>query len=471
MGATAAATFPSATIGSDSADLTDDGNARFLVAEYSGELRYVPDAGKWVTWEGTRWQWHPDDGPAIEAARDVIRRIPTDNAHLKAWRLKSMRARAIADAVRLARAAPPMRIAASEFDRHAWQLNTPGGVVDLRSGAIAASTPALFHSKQTAVTPDGAMKTPLWDRFLQTMFQSNAQLERYMQRLAGLMFIGEVIEHVLPFAHGAGGNGKGVFAEVLSAIAGDYATSAPQGFLVVGPTKHPTELAMLQGRRLVVTSEINEDTKFDEAKMTALTGGDTITARFMGKDFFDFAPSHTFLLLGNSQPKVETGGDSEWRRLRLIPFTHSVPEAEKIDGLQTRLVEEEGPGILHWIIQGAVDYAADGLRTPDLVHAATDAYRAEEDQLGRFVEDRCRVGGGDIARVEMSELRKAYDGWCREQHEDAVTTTAFGRQLKQRFDIGSAKSNGRRFYTNVTLYAPERDDEGEDPRETRWDQR
>jgi putative DNA primase/helicase len=471
VGATAPATAPAATIGSDSADLTDDGNARLLVAEYAGTLRYVPDAGKWVTWEGTRWQWHPDDGPAIEAARDVIRRIPTDNAHLKAWRLKSMRARAIADAVRLARSTPAMRIAAAEFDRHAWQLNTPGGVVDLRSGAIASPTPALFHSKQTAVTPDGQMKTPLWDKFLQTTFQSNPHLERYMQRLAGLMFIGEVLEHVLPFAHGPGGNGKGVFAEVLSAIAGDYATSAPQGFLVVGPTKHPTELAMLQGRRLVVTSEINEDTKFDEAKMKALTGGDTITARFMGKDFFDFSPSHTFLLLGNSQPKVETGGDSVWRRLRLIPFTHSVPEEDKIENLQTRLVEEEGPGILHWIIQGAVDYAADGLRTPDVVLAATDTYRAEEDQLGRFVEDRCSVGGGDVARVEMSELRKAYDVWCREQHEDAVTTTAFGRQLKQRFNIGTAKSNGRRFYTNVVLYAPEVDDEGDDPRETRWDQR
>ncbi|WP_279367369.1 phage/plasmid primase, P4 family [Microbacterium testaceum] len=471
VGAPATATAPAATVGGDSADLTDDGNARLLVAEYSGTMRYVPDAGRWVTWDGTRWAWHPDDGPAIEAARDVIRRIPTDNTALKAWRLKSMRARAIGDAVRLARATPAMRVAAAEFDRHPWQLNTPGGVVDLRTGAIATPTAALFHSKQTTVTPDATMKTPLWDRFLATTFQSNAAVERYMQRLAGLMFIGEVREHILPFAHGAGGNGKGVFAEVLSAIAGDYATSAPQGFLVVGREKHPTELAMLQGRRLVITSEINEDTKFDEAKMKALTGGDTITARFMGKDFFDFAPSHTFLLLGNSQPKVETGGDSVWRRLRLIPFTHSVPESERIEDLQQRLVDEEGPGILAWIIRGAVGYAADGLDTPAEVLAATDAYRAEEDHLGRFIEDRCSTGGGEYARVEMAELRKAYDAWCKEQREDALTAQSFGRQLKQRFDVGTAKSNGRRFYTNVTLYAPETETESDDPRDTPWHER
>lgn len=459
VGQAAAATAPAAQIGSDSADLTDDGNARLLVAEYSGTMRYVPDAGKWVTWEDTRWVWHPDDGPAIEAARDVIRRIPTDNKELASHRLKSMRARAIADAVRLARTAPPMRIAASHFDRHPWQLNTPGGVINLRTGETAAPTPALFHSKQTTVTPDPDMPTPLWDRFLATTFQSNAPLERYVQRLAGLTFIGEVLEHVLPFLHGPGGNGKTVFAEVLSTIAGDYATEAPQGFLVAGRDKHETELANLQGRRMVVGSEVNENTRFDEAKVKLLSGGDKITARFMRQDFFTFVPSHTFWLLGNSQPKVETGGESFWRRLRLIPFTHVVPEQDRIENLQQRLVDEEGPGILAWIIAGAVDYAADGIPTPAEVLAATDTYRAEEDHLGRFIEDRCAVGGGDAARVETSEFRKAYDAWCREQHEDALSSQAFGRQLRQRFDIGSAKSHGRRLYTNVTLYAPETDDD------------
>ncbi len=468
VGNAAAATAPKAQIGSSSADLTDDGNARLLVAEYSGTLRYVPDAGKWVTWEDTRWVWHPDDGPAIEAARDVIRRIPTDNQQLAAWRLKSMRARAIGDAVRLARATPAMRIKAAQFDRHPWQLNTPGGVVDLRTGDVAAPTPALFHSKQTSVSPDPDMPTPLWDAFLKTTFQSNAAMERYMQRLAGLMFIGEVIEHILPFAHGKGGNGKGVFAEVLAAIAGEYATAAPQGFLVVGREKHPTELALLQGRRLVTVSEINEKTTFDEAKLKFLTGGDTITARFMNKDFFDFAPSHTFLMLANDQPKVETGGDSVWRRMRLIPFNHSVSEAEKIEDLQKRLVDEEGPGILAWIIAGAVGYAQDGLRTPEEVFAATDAYRAEEDHLGRFLDDRARIGGGESVRVEMSELRKAYDAWCREQHEDALSSQAFGRQLRQRFDIDSAKSHGRRFYTNVMLYSPEVDHDDEQTDQTSW---
>lgn len=449
--------MPAVTIGSDDAELTDDGNARRLVAAHASKLRYVPDAGKWVTWDKSRWAWQPDDGVAIEAARAVAHTIPTDHPELAKWRKNSLSARRIADAARLARANPAMRVSAAQFDRHPWQLNTPGGVVDLRTGQIAAGTPAQFHSKQTTVTPDTTMPTPLWDQFLATTFQSNAPIERYVQRLAGLTFIGEVLEHILPFAHGPGGNGKGVFAEVLLGIAGDYGASAPQGFLVVGRDKHETELANLQGRRVVVASEINEHTRFDEAKVKSLTGGDTITARFMRQDFFSFTPSHTFWLLGNSQPKVETGGESFWRRLRLIPFTNIVPEEEKIENLQQRLVDEEGPGILAWIIQGAVDYAADGLRTPGDVLAATNTYRAEEDHLGRFIEERCRVGGGELARVNTAELRTAYNAWCSTENEHELSGQAFGRQLRQKYDIGETRSHGIRYYTNITLFTPEDD--------------
>lgn len=467
VGATAPAVAP-VVIGSDDDQLTDLGNARLLVAQHAAELRYVPDAGKWVTWDGSRWAWHPDDGPAIEAAKDVISRIPTDNKALAGHRLKSMSARRIADATRLARANPGMRVSTTQFDRHPWQLNTPAGVVDLRTGETATPTPALFHSKQTAVAPDTDMPTPLWDRFCASTFAGNPRVEQYVRSLAGVSAVGEVREHILPFLHGPGGNGKTVLLEVLTSLLGDYATEAPAGFLIAGRDKHETELANLQGRRLVVASEVNENTRFDEQKVKSLTGGDKITARFMRQDFFTFTPSHTLWLAGNNQPKVETGGYSFWRRLRLIPFTHTVPDEEKIDGLAERLVAEEGPGILAWIIDGAVDYAKFGINTPADVLAATSEYQAEEDHLGRFVDDRCRVGGGNVARVEMTELRRAYDTWCKEQHEDSVSAQAFGRQLRQRFNVGSSKSNGRRFYTNIALYAPEDADEPQDPRAGDW---
>lgn len=467
MSAVVTATAP-VVIGSEAADLTDDGNARLLVAAHSATLRYVPDAGKWVTWDGTRWVWQPDDGPAVEAAKATIRAIPTDNKQLAAWRVKSLAARHIGDAVRLARSTPEMRVGADQFDRHAWQLNTPGGIINLHDGSVAAATPALFHSRQTAVTPDTSMPTPRWDKFLDETFQSSRALIRYVQQLAGLSAVGEVLEHVLPFLHGGGNNGKTVLLEVLTGVLGDYATEAPQGFLVAGRDRHETELANLQGRRLVVGSEVNERTRFDEAKMKALTGGDKITARFMRRDFFTFIPSHTLWLAANNQPSVETGGRSFWRRLRLIPFEHQVDDKDVVKTLGSDLIAEEGPGILAWVIAGAVDYATAGLQTPPEVLAATSEYQAEEDHLGRFVEDRCIIGGGDTARVATADLRRAYDTWCDQQHETPMSAQSLGRQLRQRFAIESVRSHGARYYTGVLLAGQEDDDDGSLPGTGEW---
>lgn len=442
---------PSAIIGSDPADLTDAGNARLLATEYSARLRYVPDAGRWVEWTGSRWEWAADDAPAVQAALDIADRLPTDNEQIRKHRIKSLGTRQLTNVVRLARALPELRTPASEFDTHAWQLNTPGGVVDLKTGNITAATPHLYHSKQTTVHADLDTVPELWGRFLATTFGGDQPMIDYVQRLAGISLVGHVIEHVLPFLHGAGGNGKTVFLETITTLLGDYATEAPHGFLLAGRDRHETELASLQGRRFVVAAEINEGTRFDEAKVKALTGGDKITARFMRQDFFTFNPSHTLWLMGNNQPKVESGGNSFWRRLRLIPFTRIIPEAERIENLQQRLVDEEGPAILAWLITGAVLYHRHGLAEPDSVKAATSTYRHEEDHLARFIEDTCIIGGGEHARIDTAELRRIYDTWCRSENENELNGTAFGRQLKQKFDVDVVRSRGRRYYTGLML--------------------
>ena len=442
---------PSPLVGSDAAALTDAGNARLLAAEYAARLRYVPDTARWTEWTGTRWEWAPDDAPAIQAALDIADRLPTDNDQIRKHRIKSLSTRALTNVARLARALPDLRTPSEAFDTHHWQLNTPGGIVDLKTGAITPGLPNLYHSKQTTVHPDLDATPQLWARFLHTTFDGDAEMVGYVQRLAGMTVIGETREHVLPFLHGAGGNGKTVFLETLTTLLGDYATEAPLGFLLAGRDKHETELASLQGRRFVVAAEVNEGTKFDEAKVKALTGGDKITARFMRQDFFTFTPTHTLWLMGNHQPKVESGGTSFWRRLRLIPFTRVIPKNEQIENLQQRLVDEEGPAILAWLIAGAVTYHRHGLGEPNSVKAATNTYRQEEDHLSRFIEDTCIVGGGEHARVETAELRRAYDVWCRLENENELNGTAFGRQLKQKFDIGTTRSNGRKYYTGIIM--------------------
>ncbi|KAB1658993.1 phage/plasmid primase, P4 family [Pseudoclavibacter sp. CFCC 11306] len=446
-----AAPAPATTTGEDD-DLTDTGNARLAAQEHSTTLKYIPDAGKWATWENTRWQWQPDQAAAIQAALDIADRLPDVDKQTHAHRLKSLSARSLSNAVAILKTMPDMRVAADRFDRQPYQLNTPDGAIDLRTGAHIEPLPTLFHSKQTRVSMDDGQPTPLWSTFLEQTFEGDQQMITYVQRLTGLSAIGEVLENILPFLHGSGGNGKTVFLETITSILGEYATETPPNFLLAGRDRHETELANLQGRRMAVASEINEGTRFDEAKVKMLTGGDKITARFMRQDFFTFTPSHTLWLMGNSQPKVETGGDSFWRRLRLIPFVHTVTPEQRVENLQERLIEHEGAGILAWIVQGAVDYLAHGLDEPDAVRAATQEYKQEEDHLGRYAAERIHTGGGDPARVLKSEIRADYITWCATNGEHELNVTAFGRALKQKLpELGEARSNGRHYFTNLTL--------------------
>jgi putative DNA primase/helicase len=223
----------------------------------------------------------------------------------------------------------------------------------------------------------------------------------YLQRLVGYSAVGMIGPHVLPFCHGSGGNGKGAFLEAVTGVLGDYATSAPVGFLMAQThSGHETEIARLAGARMVLCSEVNEDDRFDEAKVKQLTGGDTLTARFMRQDHFTFTPTHQLWLMGNHQPAVRSGGRSFWRRLRLVPFLHEVPESEVIDDLQGLLVREHGAALLAWIVAGAVAYAEDGLREPDSVKSATAAYERDQDTVRRFVDDCCHLGGGPAAHQD-----------------------------------------------------------------------
>ncbi len=432
-----------------SVTLTDHGNAQLLIGRYGGRLRYALNRG-WLAWDGIRWRRCDDDSEAFRAAIETIHAIdPAASTALRAHRSRSLSKRALESMVGLARRDASIGVPADELDADPLTLCTPGGLIDLRTGTVGPNDPAHLNTKATGCAPS-TEPPERWLRFLGETLPDDADLIAYVQRLAGYSATGLSDQHVLPFLHGAGGNGKGVFVEVLMGVLGDYATTAPAGFLMAGRDRHETEVARLDGTRLVVCSEINQRDRFDEAKVKLLTGGDRLTARFMNQNHFSFDPTHTLWLMGNHQPRVGAGGESFWRRLRLLPFTHVVPDSEKIPGLARQLVQAEGPGILGWLVEGAVAALRDGLREPAAVLAATETYAAEEDSLARFVVDRCLIGGGLIVRVATSEMRAAYEHWCRTEGEQPLPPQMFGRELRARH-IGIARSNGRRFYTGVCL--------------------
>lgn len=444
---------------------TDDGNALLYVDRFSDQLRYVPQRGMWLTWEGHRWGWD-EGGLTVELAREMIRDLNPDvfadnEDILKAARKHkggSLSRDKLNALIHLARSDRRVVAPASQLDAEPRHLNTPGGIVDLSTGVVMPPDPAALHTRSTSIPLDPDLKTPRWDAFLDDTFGGNAEMIGFLQRLAGYSASADTGIHVLPFLHGGGQNGKSVLMDVLRQLLGDYAAPAPAGFLMVGKQEHSEEMARLQGLRLVVASEVNQDARFDEAKMKELTGGDTITARYMRQSFFTFEPTHHLWLMGNHQPQVKAGGDSFWRRLRLIPFLNKVAEERKIENLAKILVAEEGPGILAWIVRGAVDVFTNGLGEPDAVMAATRTYADEEDQMGRFLEECCHLGGGDHVRLETKKLRSAYESWCHSEGETPLSSSPFGRELKQRGLIRKP-SNGKHFYLGMALLST--DDENE----------
>lgn len=436
---------------------TDDGNALRLVDEYGNSINHCADRGRWLAWNGHAWQWcDTGAGPAREHAKHIARRLGLEDKNEARHRAYSLSARGTTNMLLQAASDPRIRVSFTDLDAHAFELNTPAGIVDLRTGKISAPDPVKLHTRSTICAPDPAADPRSWQIFLTDTFGDDTEMIEYLQRLVGYSATGTVGRHVLPFCFGSGGNGKGVFLETVTGVLGTYATTSPNGFLMARQyTGHETEIARLSGVRMVLCSEVNEHDKFDEARVKQLTGGDTLTARFMHQDHFSFTPTHHLWLMGNNQPQVDAGGDSFWRRLRLIPFTRTVSDEKRVDDLQGILKRDHGPAVLAWIVEGAVAYLRDGLQEPAAVKAATSAYAESEDSLGRFVEERCLLGGGDIVTLDTKHLRTVYEAWCAGEGIKPMDARTFGRQLKGRYGVERHQVRGGYRYVGISLVEPE----------------
>lgn len=432
---------------------SDDGNALQLIDHFGDRIRYCGDRDQWLAWDGARWAWQGARGGVVrEYAKRIARFMPGDNKTAESRKVSALSARGTAGILTQASTDSRILVGVEDLDAHPWQLNTPGGIVDLTTGTLLPSDPSQLHTRMTAVTPDVTADLGRWEEFLTDTFGEDLALIAYMQRLVGYSAVGQVGPHILPFCHGSGGNGKGAFLEANKAVLGDYAGKAPRGFLTVKMGEpHPQEIAKLAGARMVLCSETNEGDKFDEAKVKELTGGDTLTGHFMRENDFSFKPSHQLWLMGNNKPDVRSGGRSFWRRLRLIGFEREVPEAKVIDDLQGILARDHGAALLAWIAAGAAQYAQTGLRDPQSVLSATAEYQKEQETVDRFVEERCRIGGGEHVQILVAALYEDYEKWCQTERCEPVTKTSFTIKLKK-YDVKSEKgAKGVRFYSNISL--------------------
>lgn len=431
---------------------TDMANAAWFVERFGEHIRYVTTWKKWLAFDGKRFALDESGvmrlamraaeqrlAIALEMYCDAVK-AADDSAETKkaiaralayvGWAKRSQQAPKIEAMVRLARNAAAVAVDHTALDADPYLLNVANGTIDLRTGALKAHDPADLITKLAPVEYDPSAPAPTWDAFLRWAMQDDEELVAYLQRIVGYAAVGAIGEHILVFNYGDGNNGKGTTFNTIQRVLGDYAQPAPRTLLfTTNHSQHPTEIASLYGARFVMCPEVQQGVAFDEAKVKDLTGGDILSARRMGEDFWKFPPTHTLILAGNYKPTVVGDDKGIWRRIRVIPWGASVAPEDVDTSLPSKL-EAEWQGILAWIVRGALEWQRTGLGDPLAVTEATAVYREESDPLGEFFALRCAFE--TEPKIARKMLRGVYEAFCEENGCKPIDAKTFAKRLKDR---------------------------------------
>ena len=410
---------------------SDEALALRFAEQHADRLRYVAPWSKWLEWTDKNWRFD-DTMKAFDLARRTCRVAASECNQPKAANALAS-AKTVAAVERLAKADRRIAATVEQWDSDPWLLNTPEGVIDLQTGNVRAHAPSDHLIKITETAADKSCPIPNWRQFLGRVTDNNIDLVAFLHRVAGYALTGITREHALFFLYGTGANGKTTFLNAITGAIGDYCRIAPiETFTASNSERHPTDLAGLRGARLVTAVETEEGRRWAESKIKALTGGDRISARFMRQDFFEFTPQFKLLIAGNHKPGLRSVDEGIRRRLYLIPFTITIPAAERDPDLPEKL-RAERPGILHWMLDGCLQWQQQGLSPPSIVTAATAAYLEAEDAMAAWIADCCELDPNHWEK--RTALWTDWSGWAQKAGEYVGSQKRFIERLEVRSGI------------------------------------
>jgi putative DNA primase/helicase len=428
--------------------------AKQFIDAYCHSLRFVPKWNRWLCWDGKRWLRDDSGIGVLEAARqfaeslwvqfgEAARFIHRDDIGcVQTFVRRCNNALMLRDVIHLARTDRRIVVSHEDLNQEVGILNCENGILDLATGVLSPHEPAR-NITQLASVEYHDTDCPQFKQCLNLIFDGDAELIRYVRALIGYAVSGNCSAHILPIAYGSGCNGKSTLTNIILALLGDYGALANESLLLGNKNQHPAEKVHLYQKRFVPISEPDAGSQLKESRVKELTGDAVVTARGMGENFWSFRRTFTFWMSTNFLPSISGSDEGLWRRIRLIPFqvdlrTKTNPEAD----LDKRLIREEGPGILRWLVDGYQDYLANGFIEPVSVLVATNGYRTDEDELGRFIQERCYVSPNGIATAD--ELWQAY-----QQFRGSMNRTNFGREMGNRFTKETPSSGA---YRRKTIY-------------------
>ena len=417
-------------------ELSDLGNAERFIDQHGERVRWVPKAKYWLIYDGTRWVWD-ERGEVVKLAQATARSIhrdaesesdPNRQRAVSRFALSSQNESRINGM--LSQAKPHLAILMEELDTDRWVINCRNGTIDLKTRELKAHNPDDLLTKIVPVAYNPESKRTRFEQFLKEVLVEEDVIA-FVKRFAGYSATGNTHhERIFAILHGEGMNGKSTLVELLQDALGDYATGTEaQTILTKRYHSINNDIAALKGARFVSVRETEKDEWLAESKVKELTGNDTITARFLFCEPFDFRPEFTLWISTNNKPGVRGTDNAIWDRIRLIPFNQRFEGKVKDIELPQKL-REELEGVFAWIVEGCLEWQQHGLEAPKTVTEATAGYRAEMDTLAAFISDCCVVH--ENASVPATPLYNKYVAWCEENHETRMNQRSFGQELKRR---------------------------------------
>lgn len=457
-----------------SEDYSDIGEAKVLVQEYGNELRFSA-ATDYLRYDGDRWVEDVQlaigaieeflDLQLVDAQQDkevaekalidagipepvvkggskaVAKEISDDQMPLLYALISAetylkfvLKRRDYKYIIPTGNASKPMiGIDVNDLDKNEFLINTPYATYDLRQELSGEQPhdPRDLITKMTTCAP-GSDEGKLWLDALELFFCGDKELIEYVQLVVGLAAIGKVYQEHMIIAYGGGANGKSTFWNTIFRVLGDYAGKLSAEALTMNCKRNiKPEMAELKGRRLIISSEMEEGMRLNTATVKQLCSTDEIQAEKKYKAPFHFVPSHTLVLYTNHLPKVGANDDGIWRRLIVIPFNAKITGDSDIKNYTDYLYDHAGSFIMSWIIEGAKKAYDMDFKVPLLkvVEDAIEAYREDNDWLGHFLADCCDI---DKAASEKSgDLYQAYRAYCLQNGEFTRSTTDFYSSIEK----------------------------------------
>jgi putative DNA primase/helicase len=435
----------------------DTGNAARFTDAFGDIVRYSYVRKNWYYYNGKTWVLD-QEGKVKSLVDEVLEKMKqepvyvTDDLdeeeaqknlrkHIKYSRGSNGKTNMLKESQHLAPIQP------EQFDKDKHLLNVQNGYIDLKTGKLNDHDRSKYFSKIATVEYTDKIDYPQWQDFLIDIFDGNTDLINYMQRAVGYSLSGSTEEQVMFILYGNGRNGKSVFLDIITEMLGSYTTNIQPQTLMVKPMSGSanSDIARLQGARLVTTTEPNDGMRFDEGLVKQVTGGDTVTARFLYGDEFDYDPEFKLWMATNHKPIIRGTDDGIWRRMVIVPFTVQIPD-HKVDKNLRYKLRREMTAILNWAVEGYQEWRRTGLNEPKIIKDQRQTYRTEMDSVELFIEECCYRKDGE--REKSADLYRAYKQWAKENNQYNMNSTKFGKEMSNKFQ--KIRSNGS-WYVGLKL--------------------